>query len=344
MSQRVTLEDVARRSGVSPATVSLVLREKPGINDETRRRVLDAARELGYRKKPAADPLAAQALQQIGVVMRARVNDPPRANPFYGPVLAGIEMACRARQINLLYATVPVDEDNHPTELPRLLQQDQLQGLLLVGAFVDTTIAKLMQRRSTPTVLVDAYAMGNNYDSVVSDNYRGAYQAVDYLIQRGHRHIGVVGGTPNTYPSIEERRRGYQQALRDRGIAEQYLADSHVDAHDAVRAALALLQPSPQITALFCCNDDSAIELMRALQASERRVPDAISLIGFDDIDLAAQVIPALTTMHIDTVGMGRLAVQLLRNRVEFPAAGLVTTVLRPTLIERQSVRTLSDS
>jgi DNA-binding LacI/PurR family transcriptional regulator len=91
-------------------------------------------------------------------------------------------------------------------------------------------------------------------------------------------------------------------------------------------------------------NDDSAIELMRALQASGRRVPDAISLIGFDAIDLAAQVLPALTTMHIDTVGMGRLAVQLLRNRVEFPAAGLVTTVLQPTLIERQSVRTLSDS
>src|SRR5215211_7970444 len=158
MSQRVTLEEIARNSGVSLATVSLVLREKPGVNDQTRRRVLDTARTLGYRKKPAPETAQSQAFQQVGVLVKSRPDDLPQTNQFYAPVLAGIEVACRRQQINLLYATLAVDADNHPQELPRMLLEDELDGLLLVGAFVDTTITGLMRRRATPTVLVDAYA------------------------------------------------------------------------------------------------------------------------------------------------------------------------------------------
>src|SRR6185503_8342600 len=148
MSERVTMEDIARHSGVSLTTVSLVLRDKPGINDETRRRVLDMARALGYRRKLTTEAPSAQGLQQVGVaVKKARIDDEPVTNQFYAPVLAGIEAACRRRQTNLLYATVLVDEDNHPQELPRMLLEGDLDGLLLVGAFVDATIARLMQRR-----------------------------------------------------------------------------------------------------------------------------------------------------------------------------------------------------
>jgi LacI family transcriptional regulator len=315
------------------------LREKPGINDETRRRVIDTARTLGYRKKLPSESAPAQSLQQVGVILKSRAGDPPQTNQFYAPVLAGIESACRKQQINLLYATVPVDEDNHPQELPRMLFDGDLNGLLLVGAFVDATIARLMQRRATPIALVDAYAAENSYDSVVSDNFHGAYQAVTYLVEKGHRRIGVAGSLPNAYPSIEGRRRGYLQALRDHGIAEQYFADSHWTRAEATAAATALLRRSPEISALFCCNDETAIGVFNAAQALGRRVPEDLSIVGFDDIDLAAHVAPALTTMRVDKVSMGHIAVQLLAHRVEFPAAGCVTTVLRPTLIERQSVR-----
>jgi LacI family transcriptional regulator len=326
---------------VSLATVSLVLREKPGVNDETRRRVLDAARALGYRKKPSPEVAQSQVVGQVGVLVKSRPDDLPQTNQFYAPVLAGIETACRRQRINLLYATVAVDADNHPQELPRMLLEDQLDGLLLVGAFVDTTITGIMQRRATPAVLVDAYAAENSYDSVVSDNFRGAYHAVRHLIQAGHRHIAVVGSLPNAYPSIEERRRGYVQALQDHGIAERYFADSHLTPHEAAAAAVNVLRAHPRISALFCCNDMTAIGAMQAAYGSGRRVPDGLSVIGFDDIDLSAHVLPPLTTMQIDKVAMGRLAVQLLTNRVEFPASGYVTTVLRPKLIERQSVQAL---
>jgi LacI family transcriptional regulator len=341
MSQRVTMEHIARQSGVSLATVSLVLRDKPGINDETRQRVLDVARVLGYRKRVQAEYVAAQNLQQVGMLIKARADDQPHTNQFYSVVATGIEAACRRQQINLLFATVSVDANNHPQELPRMLLDDELDGLLLVGAFVGSTITRLMERRTTPTVLVDGYAVDNRYDSVVSDNFRGAYQAVSYLTGHGHQHIGIVGSLPNAYPSIEERRRGYLQALKDRGIEQPYFADSHILPKEAADATVELLRRSPHITALFCCNDMMAIAVIQAANAVGRRVPDDLSIIGFDNIDLAEHVTPALTTMHVDKGSMGRLAVQLLTNRIEIPTANCVTAVLRPTLVERQTVRSI---
>ena len=338
MGQRITLEDVARESGVSLATVSLVLRDKPGINDDTRQRVLEAARALGYRRRTQIDASASQDLKLVGVITRARPGDIPLTNQFYAPVLASIEAACRRRKINMLYATVPVDMANHPLEIPRMLQEDELDGLLLVGAFVDHTIDRILHRRNTAVVLVDAYATEQYYDAVVSDNFRGAYEAVTYLVQRGHRHVGLVGTLPDAYPSIEERRRGYVQALLDHAIPERYFADSHLSRPDAAESTAELLRRYPQVTALFCSNDDMAIGAMQAARAAGLQLPEQLSVVGFDNIDLSEHVAPALTTMNVDKINMGRLAVQLLSNRAEFPSAGCVAAVLRPTLVERGSV------
>ncbi len=339
MGQRVTLGDIARQSNVSLATVSLVLRGKPGINTETRQRVLNVARGLQYRTRPHVDLVTEPGLQRVGMLIKTRAGDPPHSNHFYAPVLAGIEAACRRHHINLLVATVPVDTDNHPEELPRMLQEDDLDGLLLVGAFVGSTITRLLERRHVPTVLVDAYAAENSYDAVLSDNIRGAYEAVSFLIQNGHRHIGMVGSLPNAYPSFEERRRGYRQALHDHAIPEHYFADCRPEA--AAEATANLLRQSPQVTALFCCNDAMALDVMQAAQALGRRIPDDISIIGFDNIDLAEHVTPALTTMHVDKISMGRLAVQLLMYRAAFPGASQLTNILRPTLVKRASVRAM---
>jgi LacI family transcriptional regulator len=333
------MEDIARRAGVSLATVSLVLRDKPGINEETRRRVFDAAQALGYQKRPTLAASGAPQLQQIGVLMKARPDDTPYANPFYGPILASIEAACRRRHINLLVAAVPVDVDNHPEELPRMLVEDGLDAVVLVGAFVDRTINQLLQRPGKPVVLIDAYATEGNYDAVVSDNFRGAYQAVSYLLEAGHSHIALVGTLPDAYPSIAERRRGYEQALRDHGVEERYFADAHFVHEEVAAATGALLQRFPQVTALFCANDMVAIEALATARAHGRRLPEELSVVGFDDIETAAHVTPALTTMRVDKLAMGRLAVQLLLHRSEAPGSSAVTAMLRPTLVERQSVQ-----
>lgn len=338
-AKKITLADVAKQSAVSLTTVSLVLRNKPGVGipAETRRRVLDTARDLGYRVKT---PLKVrQGLTTIGVILKARADDLPLANPFYSHVYAGIEAACRLNRLNLLNASLPVDENNIPIELPRMLEAEHIEGLLLVGTFVDTTLDHVLGEKSIPVVLVDAYSESNAYDAVVSDNFQGAYRAVSYLIENGHRHIGLVGTFCRAYPSILERRRGYLEALHDHDIAETYFADCILHPDEAHLAAKQLLAKNPQITALFGANDRVTIAAMLAASELGKRVPDDLSLVGFDDIDLARLVKPALTTMQVDKISLGRLAVQTLLNRVQMPTVPPTVTALRTRLIERQSVK-----
>lgn len=349
MSKRVRLSDIARRSRVSPTTVSLVLREKPGIPDATRERVLQAAQALGYTRPQRKNATAAAKnpngsaarrsppLRTIGLIIKAIPHQIAAANPFYSYVVAGIEESCRRVRTNLLYATLPVDEDNQPVELPRLLSEQEIDGLLFVGTFVDETLQRVLEQQSVPVVLVDAYS-DFSYDSVVTDNESGAYEAVSHLIRHGHKHIGIVGSRPQSYPSIQERRAGYLRAMQEHGIASLYFADCLLEADAATAATRELLQAHPHITALFGCNDAIAIEAMHVARALGYRVPEDISIVGFDGIDLGAHIQPQLTTMHIDKVGMGRMAVELLKNRALNPEAERVTALVQPRLVERESV------
>jgi len=174
----------------------------------------------------------------------------------------------------------------------------------------------------------------------IADAYAtsGAYQAVSYLIRQGHCQIGMVGSLPDAFPSIEQRRRGYVQALFDNDITERYFADSHMAYDQVADSTVELLRRQPQVTALFCGNDLTAAAAMQAARSTGRRLPEELSIVGFDNIDLAEHLTPSLTTIQVDKAGLGRLAVLLLTNRAEFPDAACVTATLRTTLIERQSV------
>jgi LacI family transcriptional regulator len=175
----------------------------------------------------------------------------------------------------------------------------------------------------------------------VTDNFSGAYQAVRHLICQGHRHIALVGSLPDGYPSIDERRRGYVQAMAEHAVMEHYFADTHAYGSETSEAVEELLRRYQQVTALFCINDNIAILAMKAAQKSGRHLPDDLSIMGFDNIDVADHLTPGLTTMHVDKISMGRIAVQLLLNRIEHPEASPITTLIRPTLVARQSVRAI---
>jgi LacI family transcriptional regulator len=337
--QRIKMSDIASKCGLSVSTVSLALRNNPSIPLGTRQNILRIAQELGYRPRNSnrlshSSPVP---LHNLGLIIKSEPGVTPRANPFYSHVLAGIEETCRQKKINLLYATLPVDENNHAVQVPRLLLEESTEGLLLVGTLLDDALAPVLEQKAVPIVLVDAYALSEKYDAVVSDNVRGAYQVVSYLIRQGHRHIGLVGCSPDGYPSLRERRQGYVQALKDHGLAESCFVDCTPKKEVALEAVTQCMNQHPQITAIFGCNDEIALAAMKAAQALGRRVPEDLAIVGFDDIDLAQHVNPALTTMHVDKAGMGRMAVQLLLNRVEHPHAEPVTAIIHPRLIERES-------
>lgn len=337
-SAKVTIADVARASRVSPATVSLALRNKGGISPETRQRVLDVAQTLGYLLQPSNKSSLRTELNSIGVLIKMRADDLAMTNSFYGPVVTGIEEVCRRQQLHLVYATLLVDIENRPIDPPRLLFEQHTDGLLLIGMQINRAALSLIQQQSTPIVLVDAYVEGDPYDAVVSDNFIGAYTATTYLINKGHRHIALVGSQPQTFPSVMERRAGYCQALADYAL-QPHFWDCSLWPKAAYEASIAYLrQPPAPITAFFGCNDAVAISLMRALQEHGYAVPHDFSVIGFDNIDLTQHTTPSLTTMHVDKVGMGRLAAQLLINRIEFATAAPIRACLRPALIERRSV------
>jgi len=337
---RVKMADVARESGVSLSTVSMVLAEKPGLPPETRQRVLSAAHTLGYRSKATGNLSAAGALKTVRMFLKSQRGEAPCANEFYSHVISGIEVACAQRKINLMYTTIEVDDDNIPVKVPDLLQREDADGLLFLGVFVDEALSQALDRTGLPVTLIDGYSTGHKYDSVVTDNMFGAYQATQYLIMKGHTHIGFIGGHAQSrvYPSFEERRRGYLKAIQAYQLPGPYFADASSVRDEAITAATRLFKENPHITAITGCNDFVVITAMHAALAMGLRIPHDISAVGFDDILMAENVMPPLTTMRIDKINMGRLGVQLLVNRAELPKASVVTTQILPCLIERNSV------
>ena len=283
--------------------------------------MLKVAEKLGYKLRPVAPAARIGGLTTLGLIVKTEPHLPPRANPFYSHVIMGVEEACRRLQVNCLFAALPVDERNRPVEVPPVFASDVANGLLMVGTFVDETILRISGRHTPPIILVDAYSNTERYDSVVSDNFAAAYQAVEYLLRQGHRHIGLLGSDPDAYPSLRQRRNGYLRALKENGIANTYIADSPSDHAVAQVAACQLLSAHPQITALFGVNDEMALAAISAAQDAGRCVPENLSVVGYDDIDLAANAHPPLTTMHVDTIAMGRAAVHMLMDRLEHPAA-----------------------
>lgn len=337
MANKVTITTIAQACHVSASTVSLVLNDKPGISEETRIRVLNAARSLGYLSASSPSGKQVYRLSTVGMVVKTEPGLLPAANPFYSQIIAGVDGACRDMGINLLFAMLPVDRNNHPVDMPTLMENSAVDGLLMVGTFIDRTIHTVLGKRTPPIVLVDGYSDTESYDMVVSDNFRAAYQAVEYLIKHGHQHIGLVGSEPGCYPSLGERRNGYLRALKENGIVQTYIANFNVNRSQGEEETIQLLTANPQISALFCVNDNVALGALRAAQRLNRRIPQDISVMGYDDTYLATSISPTLTTMRVDTLTMGRAAVHLLALRIEKPDAARSTFIIHPALMERES-------
>jgi LacI family transcriptional regulator len=352
----VTMADVARASNVSLSTVSLVLNQKPGIPHETRLKVLQAAKTLGYQLKTpltAVDEVgsANHPIKTVGVLVKSQMDDPipPTSNVFYSHVLAGIEEACRQHDLFLMLSAMKVDSNSFLLEVPKLVQDSAVDAVLFVGVCIneamDIALRECGQKLGhVPTVLVDAHSYLGSYDSIVVENYGAGYQATNYLIENGHQHIAFIGGYENSHPSFVDRRLGYAQALKDKNIDQSYMMNcSYNDPQAVYEVVCRLKNDYPHVTAVLGCNDKVAIEILQAAAKLEINLPDELSVIGFDNITLSDKVLPPLTTIHIDKLSMGRLAVEMTLYRAHYPESAIAKTSLYPILIERQSVSRRQD-
>ncbi|MGL4610502.1 MAG: LacI family DNA-binding transcriptional regulator [Trueperaceae bacterium] len=332
----VRLKDVARLAAVSLGTASQALNQRSNVSDDTRSRVIEAALSLGYLKDPLKT-LSVQDISVVGMLTKHDENLGATVNPFHAQVQAGVEQACREYGLHLMVSALEVDRSNRPVALPAMLKEQHPDALLFIGTFLDDTIDKIYQDLEIPIVLIDSYAPNLPYDSVVTDNRQGAHLAVEHLLQQGHRCIGIVGSHEKSPPSVAERRQGYLEIMQKHGL-KTYVEDSDLLKTTGYSATITLLERSPEVTAIFACNDEVAAGVLQVLREVGKRVPGDVSVVGFDNVDYAADLYPPLTTLHVHKTWMGRLGVRMLIERARNPNQPQTTCTVATHLVSRQSV------
>lgn len=308
-----TLRDVARRAGVSIATVSYVLNGTRPVSLEVEARVREAAAALQYRPNRLARGLRRKRTHVLGLIV------PDSANPFFAEVARGLEDLSFAHDYSLILCNSDGDPIKEQRYLGVLIEQ-QVDGIALVSVSATPAHLAILQERGIPFVVVDRDLPGLEADCVLADNFQGGYGATRHLLDRGHRRIACITGPSDLTPSAD-RVRGYQKAMEEAGIEplEIWIRRGDFRAESGYHAARFFLSLPPAIrpTAIFACNDLMAIGAMRAIGEAGLRIPQDIALVGFDDIALAAYVIPPLTTVAQPTYEMGRLAGELLLRRIQ---------------------------
>jgi LacI family transcriptional regulator len=308
-----TLREVALLAGVSIATASRVLTGVRPASPQTHARVQAAAAQLDYRPSALGRALRRRTSQMLGLL----VTD--IENPYFPEIVRAVEDAARERGYGLLLCSAADDPQRELTYLDVLLQ-GRVDGIIVASARVGSRHAELLRAGHIPVVLVNSEARGSGLPSISSDNRGGARLATCHLLDCGHRRIGHITA-PATNAAARQRLAGIRDGLiaagRDPATLRIAVGDGHVAGGE--QAMRELLDLDPPISAVLCYNDLTAIGALRAIRAAGLAVPADVSVVGFDDIDLAAWTDPPLTTVAQQKAEMGRLAVAALTRRLASP-------------------------
>ncbi|HEY64758.1 MAG TPA: LacI family transcriptional regulator [Caldilineae bacterium] len=307
-----TIVDVAREAGVSVSTVSRVLNNKPDVAQATREAVRAAIRRLGYVANPSARRLAGGRTGIIGLVV------PDFITPYAMEIARGVGEAVREASYDLILYSAGQGRENHRGEEREhawlnILSRGLVDGLLLVLPRSSGEALISLAHRGFPVVLIDHRGIDTDLPSVVATNREGALEATRYLLSLGHRRIGFITGLLN-YHAGADRLAGYREALAQAGVPydPSLVIEGNFRRQSGYEAALALMRLPDPPTAIFASNDESALGALDALRDLGLRVPDDVSLVGFDDISAAAETRPPLTTVRQPLMEMGYQAVQLI--------------------------------
>ncbi|MGW6928782.1 LacI family DNA-binding transcriptional regulator [Lentzea sp. NPDC054927] len=326
MGQRVTINDVARVAGVSRQTVSRALNDKGEIDGSTKQRVLDAARELGYRPSRFARGLVRQDSTTIGLVI------PDLLNPFFTEVAHGALEAARARGWHVIvYDTADsIDQERGTLEVV-VSQVDAVVGYFsLEEAELDAHLSGI------PAVLIGREHHTERFSSIRIEGAAGVREAVDHLVARGHRRIGMLDHAGRSEPSI--RRQWFADAMNAHELAAGAVGNAVQSVEGGAEALKKLLDAHPDLTAVFTFNDIIAIGALRTARQLGRAVPADLAVIGFDGLQLGTVVDPALTSVALDTARVGALAIEqagrLLAGEPHLPSEELLVNAV---LLVRES-------
>lgn len=328
-SSRTTARDVARAAGVSQATVSRVLNRRPGVSQETRERVLRAVSRLGYLPNEAARTLVARKSRTLGLIIADITN------PFYAETAKVV--AATAQDMG--YSVILCNTDNDPRleeEYLQVLMSRQVDGILFGSVRMGDESVRRLIDSGFPVVMYNRYLGPDVGNYVVIDNVKAAYEATRYLISLGHREIAFLAG-PEAFSTAYERKQGFLHALRDEGLTlrPQWVCAGMYRSALAYQVALRLLTGTPRPTAILAANDLMAFGVLDAAVSTHVSVPAQLSVMGFDDVEMASHQLVRLSTVSQDRRQMAEIAVRALLDLVEGKATPPLRTVLPPTLIIR---------
>ncbi len=327
----VRINDVARRAGVSNATVSRVLANKPFVREEVRRRVLAAVEELGYQPNNVARSLRSRRSKIIGLI----ISD--IQNPFFHAVVRAVEDVAYQHG----YAVFLCNSDEDPAKevlYIELMQAERVAGLVISPTRETNQACQKLIEAGVPLVFVDRRVLGLEVDTVVIDNIGGAFDLVSHLIEDGHRRIGAVLGTPAATTG-HERRDGYFQALEKHGlpVLPELVRVGLPKESTGYQLCSELLDLPHPPSALFTGNNLLTIGALRVLYERELQIPDDIALVAFDEVACPGLLRPGLTVIEQPTYELGQTAARLLLKRIANPDHPVQEVMLKPRLRIRQS-------
>jgi len=306
---------------------------KVSISEETRQRVLDAVAELNYEPDVRAQALRSGETKRIGLLI------PDNTNPFYWQRTIGIEQAARERGYDIMLSTTSLSDEQEAYSL-KALSSRRVDGIIVTLAFIEQSdsLLDLVAKRRLPMVLLQP--TDREIDAVVVNYEEGMERVVSHLIELGHQRIGLIYGLGAQSPSMAGMRlQTYREGLLAAGLpVDEALIDwCDTTAEDGYQAALRLLKTEPRPTALIALNDLLALGAMRAADRNNLRIPEDLSIVGFDDIPLAQHFVPPLTTVGYDTGLVGQTAVDLLLKRLQDPTRSAEKVTAPVRLVVRES-------
>lgn len=324
-----TIKHVAARAGVSFTTVSHVVNGTRPVSDQVRSKVEAAIAELGYVPSGVARSLRVRATGTLGLLL------PNASNPYFAELARGIEDHAERNGYSVILCNSDDDIDKQLRYL-RVLLERRIDGLIVATVASDAAFAEALANLRVPLVLVDRSLDGVDADQLRVDHEQGAYLATRHLLELGHRRIVCIGGPASTQVA-QLRAAGYQRALAEAGIEAQAVVDCPFTSPAGHATAQTLLSAELRPTAIFAGNDMIALGVLRAAAERGLQVPQQLSVVGFDDIEVSRYLHPALTTVGQCIGQLGEQVAARLLERIRTPGLAVSQQLIEPILVLRES-------
>ncbi|MDP5291594.1 substrate-binding domain-containing protein [Oceanimonas sp. CHS3-5] len=326
-----TIKDVARLAGVSTSTVSHVLNKTRFVSPEITDKVQQAINELNYTPSALARSLKVNQTRTLGMLVSSS------SNPFFAEVVQGVEQRCYELGYSLVLCNTGGDRARLGASLD-MLQQKRVDGVIVMCTQAKLNDGAFARHAGLPLVLADWGPVDLDADLITDSGQQGGRLATDHLISLGHRHIGCITG-PAGQRASDERQAGFEAAMADAGLAvrSEWIVEGGFELAGGKAAMARLLARPEQPSAVFACNDMMAAGALRALADAGLKVPRNMAVVGYDNIELARYLVPALTSIEQPKAKLGALAVDTLLARIQDPQGPRRLLPLEPSLVVRES-------